>query len=157
MIALPAQLFYGSQIPACLWFLARDKRNSKFRDRRRQTLFIDARKMGYLVDRVHRELSNDEIARIAGTYHAWRGEAGAGEYKDIPGFCKSAATEEISAHGYVLTPGRYVGSEEIEDDGERFEEKMTHLTTKLEEQFQESARLEAAIRRNLQELRYGHN
>jgi type I restriction enzyme M protein len=155
MIALPAQLFYGSQIPACLWFLARDKRNGKFRDRRRQTLFIDARRMGYLVDRVHRELSDEEIARIAGTYHAWRGEAGAGEYKDIPGFCKSATTEEIAAHGYVLTPGRYVGAEEIEDDGEPFEEKMARLTAKLEEQFQESARLEAAIRRNLQELGYG--
>lgn len=155
MIALPSQLFYGSQIPACLWFLARDKRNSKFRDRRRQTLFIDARRMGYLVDRVHRELSDEEIARIAGTYHTWRGEAGAGEYKDIPGFCKSATTEEIAAHGYVLTPGRYVGAEEIEDDGEPFEEKMARLTATLEEQFQESARLEAAIRSNLKELGYG--
>jgi type I restriction enzyme M protein len=155
MIALPAQLFYGAQIPACLWFLARDKRNRKFRDRRGQTLFIDARKMGYLVDRVHRELSDEEIARIAGTYHAWRGEMGAGEYKDIAGFCKSATTEEIAAHGYVLTPGRYVGAEEIEDDGEPFEEKMARLTAKLEEQFRESARLEAAIRKNLEELRYG--
>jgi len=155
MIALPAQLFYGSQIPACLWFLARDKRNRKFRDRRRQMLFIDARKMGYLVDRVHRELSDEEIARIARTYHTWRGETGAGEYKDIPGFCKSATTEEIAAHGYVLTPGRYVGAEEIEDDGEPFEEKMARLTAKLEEQFRESARLEAAIRRNLEELGHG--
>ena len=155
MIALPAQLFYGSQIPACLWFLARDKRNRKFRDRQRQALFIDARKMGYLVDRVHRELSDEEIARIAGTYHAWRGEAGAGAYQDIPGFCKSATTDEIAAHGYVLTPARYVGAEEIEDDGELFEEKMAHLTTKLEEQFRESAGLEAAIRRNLKELGYG--
>jgi type I restriction enzyme M protein len=155
MIALPTQLFYGAAIPACLWFLARDKRNGKFRDRRRQTLFIDARKMGYLVDRVHRELSDEEIARIAGTYHAWRGEAGVGEYKDIPGFCKSAATEEIAAHGYVLTPGRYVGAEEIEDDGEPFEDKMARLTAQLEEQFQESARLEAEIKKNLQELGYG--
>lgn len=155
MIALPAQLFYGSQIPACLWFLARDKRNGKFRDRRRQTLFIDTRKTGHLVDRVHRELGDEEIARIAGTYHAWRGEAGAGAYQDIPGFCKSATTEEIATHGYVLTPGRYVGAEEIDDDGEPFEEKMARLTVKLEEQFQESARLEAAIRRNLQELGYG--
>jgi len=155
MIALPAQLFYGSQIPACLWFLARDKRNSKFRDRRRQTLFIDARKMGHLVDRKHRELSDEEIARIAQTYHTWRGEAVASEYKDIPGFCKSATTEDIAPYGYVLTPGRYVGAEEIEDDGGPFEEKMGRLTAQLEEQFQESARLEAAIRRNLQELGYG--
>jgi type I restriction enzyme M protein len=107
------------------------------------------------VDRVHRELSDGEIARIAWTYHAWRGEKGAGEYKDIPGFCKSATTEEIAAHGYVLTPGRYVGAEEIEDDGEPFAEKMARLTAQLEEQFQESARLETAIRRNLQELGYG--
>jgi type I restriction enzyme M protein len=155
MIALPSQLFYGSPIPACLWFLARDKRNSKFRDRRRQTLFIDARRMGYLVDRVHRDLSDEEIARIAGTYHAWRGEAGAGTYQDIPGFCKSAATEETATHGYVLTPGHYAGAEEVEDDGEPFEEKRARLTAKLEEQFQESAELEAAIRRNLKELGYG--
>jgi len=154
MIALPAQLFYGSQIPVCFWFLARDKRNGKFRDRRRQTLFIDARKMGYLVDRVHRELSDEEIPRIAGTYHAWRGEAGAGTYQDVPGFCKSSTTEEITDHGYVLTPGRYVGAEEVEDDGEPFEEKMARLTAKLDEQFQESARLEAAIRQNLKELGY---
>jgi type I restriction enzyme M protein len=155
MIALQSQLFYGAPIPACLWFLARDKRNGKFRDRRRQTLFIDARKMGHLVDRVHRELSDEEIARIAGTYRAWRGEAGTDAYQDIPGFCKSATTEEIAAHGYVLTPGRYVGAEEIEDDGEPFEEKMARLTAKLEEQFQESARLEANILRNLQETGYG--
>jgi len=155
MIALPPQLFYGSQIPACLWFLARDKRNGKFRDRRRQTLFIDARKMGYLVDRVHRELSDEEIARIAGTYHAWRGETGAGVYQDTPGFCKSTTTEEVTGHGYTLTPGRYVGAEEIEDDGEPFEEKMARLTTKLEEQFRESTKLEAAIRSNLKELGFG--
>jgi type I restriction enzyme M protein len=111
--------------------------------------------MGYLVDRVHRELSDEEIARIAGTYHAWRGEKGAGEYKDIAGFCKSATTEEIAAHGYVLTPGRYVGAEETEDDGEPFEEKMARLTATLDKQFQESATLEASIRRNLQGLGYG--
>jgi len=155
MIALPSQLFYGSQIPACLWFLARDKRNGKFRDRRREILFIDARKMGYLVDRIHRELSDEEIARIAGTYHAWRGEAGAGTYQDVSGFCKSAVTEEIATHGYVLTPGRYVGAEDVEADGEPFEEKMARLIITLEAQFKESARLEVAIRQNLKELGYG--
>jgi len=155
MIALPSQLFYGAAIPACLWFLARDKRNGKFQDRRRQTLFIDARKMGYLVDRVHRELSNEEIARIAGTYHAWRGELETDTYEDVPGFCKSATTDEIATHGYVLTPGRYVGAEEVEVDGEPFEEKMAHLTATLDDQFQESAKLEAAIRSNLKELGYG--
>jgi len=153
MIALPPQLFYGSQIPACLWFLARGRRNSKFRDRRRQTLFIDARKMGHMVDRRHRELSDEDISRIAENYHAWRGESGA--YQDIPGFCKSAATEDIATHNYVLTPGRYVGAEDIEDDGEPFEGKMAKLTEKLEEQFTESAKLESAIRRNLKALGYG--
>ena len=155
MIALPGQLFYGSAIPVCLWFLARNKDNGRFRDRRRHTLFIDARKMGHLVDRVHRELGDEEIARIAGTYHAWRGEAGTGQHEDITGFCKSATTEEIATNGYVLTPGRYVGAAEMEDDGKPFTEKMARLTATLEQQFQESAKLEAAIRHNLKELGFG--
>lgn len=164
MIALPGQLFYTTPIPACLWFLARSKKNTKFRDRRGQTLFIDARKMGYLVDRIHREFSDEEINRIAQTYHAWRGsylnttlEKGGkgGIYKDIPGFCKSADIGEIRVHGYVLTPGRYVGAEDIEDDGVPFDEKMKRLTAKLEEQFTESAKLEKVIRENLRRLEYG--
>jgi type I restriction enzyme M protein len=154
MVALPGQLFYSTQIPACLWFLARDKKNSKFRNRCGQVLFIDARELGSMVDRTHRELVEEDITRIAGTYHAWRGEARANAYQDIPGFCKSATTEEIASHGYLLTPGRYVGTEELEDDGEPFEEKMARLTAKLEEQFQESAKLEAAIRKNLGGLSY---
>ncbi len=101
MIALPGQLFYGTQIPACLWFLARNKKNGKFRNRSGQILFIDSRKLGYLVDRTHRELSDEEIARISGTYHAWRGEKDASEYQDVAGFCKSATIEEIASHGYV--------------------------------------------------------
>ena len=152
MIALPPQLFYGTQIPACLWFLARNKTNGKFRDRRRKTLFIDARKMGYLVDRVHRELSEDDINRIAGAYHAWRGEKDARKYADVAGFCKSAAADEIAGHDFILTPGRYVGAEEQEDDAEPFEDKMKRLTTTLGEQFQESAKLEKAIRANLKGL-----
>lgn len=155
MVALPGQLFYNTQIPACLWFLARNKRNGKFRNRSGETLFIDARKLGVLIDRVHRELTEDEIARIAQTYHAWRGEKDAGEYVDVPGFCKSAKWEDIKAHGYVLTPGRYVGAEEIEDDDEPFEQKMLLLTAKLEEQFALSAKLEAEIRDNLNGLGYG--
>ena len=155
MIALPTQLFYGSQIPACLWFLARDKRNSKYRDRCRQTLFIDTRKRGYMVDRVHRELSDEDILRIAGVYHAWRGEAGADTYQDIPGFCKSATVEEIANHNYVLTPGRYVGAEDVEDEDEPFQEKIVRLTEKLEEQFNESTRLKTAIRQGLKDLGYG--
>ncbi len=104
MVALPGQLFYSTQIPACLWFLAKDKRNGRFRDRSGQVLFIDARRLGVMVDRTHRELTDDEIARIARSYHAWRGEPGAGEYRDVPGFCKSATLEEIREHSYVLTP-----------------------------------------------------
>ncbi|MDZ8086016.1 MAG: class I SAM-dependent DNA methyltransferase [Nostoc sp. DedQUE12b] len=154
MVALPGQLFYNTQIPACLWFFARNKKNGKFRDRAGETLFIDARKMGFLLDRVHRELTEEEIARIAQTYHAWRGEKEAAEYKDIPGFCKSAKLNEIVSHSYVLTPGRYVGAEEVEDDNEAFEEKMLHLTKKLEQQFEESARLEKAIKANLEEMGY---
>jgi type I restriction enzyme M protein len=154
MVALPSQLFYTVQIPACLWFLGRDRHNRRFRDRRRQTLFIDARKMGRMIDRVHRELTDEDIALIAATYHAWRGDEGVGQYQDTPGFCKSATIEEIAAHGYVLTPGRYVGAEDIEDEDEPFEEKMARLTQKLEEQFAESARLEAVIRRNLKGLGY---
>jgi type I restriction enzyme M protein len=149
MVALPAQLFYGSAIPACLWFLTRTKKNSKFRDRRGETLFIDARKLGYLVDRVHRDLTDGEVARMSRAYHAWRGEKGAGKYQDVLGFCKSATAEEISAHGHVLTPGRYVGAQEVADDDEPIGEKMKRLTTRLEEQFRESARLTEAIRSNL--------
>ncbi len=155
MIALPGQLFYGSQIPACLWFLTRNKSNGKFRDRRGETLFIDVRKMGTMVDRTHRDLNDEDIAKIARTYHAWRGEKDAGKYKDLPGFCKAAKTKDIAAHGYVLTPGRYVGAEAQEDDGEPFEDKMKRLTMRLEEQFVGSEKLEKAIRENLKRLGYG--
>ncbi|QDV33707.1 class I SAM-dependent DNA methyltransferase [Tautonia plasticadhaerens] len=152
MIALPGQLFYTTGIPACLWFLARNKGNGKFRDRRGETLFIDARKLGHLVDRTHRELSAEEIARIARAYHAWRGEPDAGHYADVPGFCKAATLEEIAAHGFVLTPGRYVGAEDVEDDGEPFEVKIERLLEKLEGQFAECQALEGAIRDNLKGL-----
>jgi type I restriction enzyme M protein len=155
MVALPGQLFYSTQIPVCLWFLARDKRNGRFRDRRGETLFIDARKMGTLVDRVRRELTDDDIAKIAGTYHAWRGDKGSGDYADTPGFCMAAKLEDIRKHGHVLTPGRYVGAEAVEDDGEPFEEKMKRLTATLREQQAEGAKLDAAIAANLKELGYG--
>ncbi|MEQ8757071.1 MAG: class I SAM-dependent DNA methyltransferase [Coleofasciculus sp. G1-WW12-02] len=155
MVALPGQLFYNTQIPACLWFLTRNKQGGTFRNRTGETLFIDARKLGVLIDRVHRELTEDEINRIAQTYHAWRGEKDAGEYEDVPGFCKSAKWEEIKAHGYVLTPGRYVGAEEIEEDDEPFAEKMERLTATLAEQFSLSAKLEKDIRDNLKGLGYG--
>ena len=152
IVALPGQLFYSTQIPACLWFLARDRKNGKFRDRRGEVLFIDARKLGRMVDRTHRELTDEDIARIADTYHAWRGEKKAGEYEDVPGFCKSAALEEVQKHGHVLTPGRYVGAEPQEDDGIPFAEKMAELTGRLREQLQESEMLDSAIQRNLEHL-----
>jgi type I restriction enzyme M protein len=199
MVALPGQLFYSTQIPACLWFLRRDK--SKLQNtshhpgnlssrhsgaaeggtrnpaldtpttgRRGQILFIDARKLGSMISRTQRELTDKDIARIADTYHLWRGEAvlpspsgrGAGgegsaprEYQDIPGFCKSATLEEVRKHGHVLTPGRYVGAEAQEDDGEPFEEKMKRLVATLHEQQAEAAKLDAAIAANLKELGYG--
>lgn len=149
MVALPPQLFYNTPIPACLWFLTRTKKNGKFADRRGKALFIDARKLGVLVDRIHRELTDEEIGRVVDTYHAWRGEKEAGEYKDVLGFCKSATLEEVRQHGQVLAPGRYVGAEELEDDGVPFEEKMKRLTAKLEGQFTESVRLQGSIRENL--------
>jgi type I restriction enzyme M protein len=155
MVALPGQLFYSTQIPACLWFLARERRNGEFRDRRGQVLFIDARKLGRLVDRTHRELTDEDVARIAGTYHAWRGEKDAGTYGDVPGFCKSASLEDVRKHGHVLTPGRYVGAEAQEDDGEVFVEKMKRLTAALRDQQADAAKLDAAIAANLQELGYG--
>lgn len=155
MVAMPGQLFYSTQIPVCLWFLAKNKRDGKRRDRRKETLFIDARKMGTLVDRVHRELTDADLEKIAGTYHAWRGDKGAGKYKDVAGFCKSATTDEIASHGHVLTPGRYVGAEEVEDDGEPFPKKMARLVAELNGQFAEGAKLEKAIKANLKGLGYG--
>ena len=158
MVALPGQLFYSTQIPVCLWFLAKSKAADSqrgFRDRRGHTLFIDARKLGSLIDRVHRELLEGDLAKISGTYHGWRGANGAGSYEDVPGFCKSATTADIAARGHVLTPGRYVGAEEVEDDGEPFEEKMPRLVAELQAQFAESAKLEQAINANLRGLGYG--
>ncbi|MFM5853467.1 N-6 DNA methylase [Aeromonas veronii] len=156
MVALPGQLFYSTQIPACLWFLARNKNPGKgLRDRRGQVLFIDARKLGVLVDRTRRELTDEEVQKIADTYHAWRGEDGAGDYADVAGFCKSASMDDIRKHGHVLTPGRYVGAAEQEDDGEPFEEKMLRLSAAWREQRAEAVKLDAAIEANLKELGYG--
>jgi type I restriction enzyme M protein len=143
-------LFYATQIPVCLWFLARDKGNGKFRSRKGEVLFIDARKLGRMETRVHRVLDAEDIEKIAGTYHAWRNVGGS--YADVPGFCKSATREEIAAHDFVLTPGRYVGAEEVEDDGEPFEEKMERLVGALREQFAEGSRLNREIESALSEL-----
>jgi type I restriction enzyme M protein len=155
MVALPGQLFYSTQIPVCLWFFARNKRNGRFRDRRGETLFIDARKMGTMADRTHRELTDKDIAKIAGAYHAWRGDKDGGEYADAPGFCLAAKLDHIRKHGHVLTPGRYVGAEATEDDGEPFEVKITQLAVLLREQSAQARILDEAIARNLKELGYG--
>jgi type I restriction enzyme M protein len=163
MVALPGQLFYSTQIPVCLWFLTKSKVESKRRKRKGETLFIDARKMGTLIDRVHRELTDADIAKITGTYHVWRGDSvrvsnaksQLVKYEDVAGFCFSATTEQIASHGYVLTPGRYVGAEEVEEDSEPFDQKMQRLVGELNSQFAESAKLEQAIRANLKGLGYG--
>jgi len=149
MVALPGQLFYSTQIPVCLWFLTRNKASHGLRDRRGSTLFIDARGMGVLVDRIHRELTDEETAHISATYHAWRGEAGAGAYVDQPGICKSANLTEIKESGFALTPGRYVGAVADQDDVEPFEVKMARLNGELAALFDESRVLEEEVRRRL--------
>ena len=148
MVALPSQLFYNTMIPACLWFVTRDKKDHKFRDRRRSILFIDARNMGEMIDRRHRDLTDEDIKKIAGTYHAWRGERKL-KYKDVPGFCKSASLEEVEKHGFVLTPGRYVGMPEEEEDGEGFNKKMKRLTSELSEKMGEGKKLDKEIKKSL--------
>jgi type I restriction enzyme M protein len=159
MVTLPGQLFYGTQIPACLWFIARDRsgkptRGGKpLRDRRGEVLFIDARKLGTMVSRTQKELTDDDMSRVATNYHAWRGESQ--EYEDVPGFCKATTLDEIRQHAYVLTPGRYVGAEDLENDNEPFDEKMKRLSVTLRGQQAEAATLDAAIDANLKELGYG--
>ncbi|WP_341937213.1 type I restriction-modification system subunit M [Marinimicrobium sp. C2-29] len=168
MIALPGQLFYTTQIPVCLWFLTKNKKaqtftdgRKHFRDRQGETLFIDARNMGSMISRVHKELTPDDIATIANTYHAWRGEPIQKDdkhtltYEDVPGFCKAATLDDIKANDYALSPGRYVGAAEAEDDGIPFEAKMAELTNTLYQQMEESRKLDAAIQKNLEVLGYG--
>ena len=154
MVALPGQLFYSTSIPVCLWFIARSKESLRFRRRTGETLFIDARRLGVMIDRVHRELTDEEIKHVFSTYHAWRGDADASEYVDIPGFCKNVVLEEIREQGYILTPGRYVGIEHIEDDKIPFERRMTQLSAKLHEQLTASERLGTTIKKNLEALGY---
>ncbi len=162
MVALPGQLFTNTQIPACIWLLTKDKSGGlspnkvKKRARRGEVLFIDARQLGYMKDRVLRDFTTEDIRKISDTFHSWqRGEEHFGTaYEDVPGFCKAATLEEIKKHDFVLTPGRYVGAPELEDDGEPFAEKMARLTTQLKAQFEESDRLAAEIKRNLGGLGY---
>lgn len=155
MVALPSQLFYNTMIPACLWFISRDKKNQKFRDRREEVLFIDARNMGKMIDRRHRQLTEDDIKKISNTYHKWRGKPINGkqvEYKNIAGYCKSATLEEIRKQNHILTPGRYVGYEEEEEDPEKFQEKMGRLTKELQEQMEEAKKLDEKITENLKRI-----
>lgn len=155
MIALPGQLFYTTQIPVCLWFLSKDKaakHHPDQRDRRGETLFIDARQMGTMTDRTHKELTTDDIGAITDTYHDWRN--GTNDYEDVAGYCKAASLEEMAKNDFVLTPGRYVGIPEEEDDGIPFEEKMEELTATLFAQMREGARLDGVIRGNLKGLGY---
>ncbi len=181
MIALPGQLFYTTQIPVCLWFISKNKREDKdrgYRNRQGETLFIDAREMGSMISRVHKELTTEDVAKIANTYHAWRqdnksiaqalaeqqNDAPTKEllqehkqldaYEDVAGFCKSATLGEIKANDYVLTPGRYVGAAAIEDDGIPFEAKMRELSQALFSQMEEAEQLDQAIRQNLAGLGY---
>jgi type I restriction enzyme M protein len=163
MMALPGQLFYTTQIPVCLWFISKTKKAVTIdnkgervtRDRKGETLFIDARNLGSMMDRTHKELTDDDISTITKTYHAWRGEKADGDYEDVAGFCKSATLDDIKKNDFVLTPGRYVGAAEIEDDGIPFEVKMTELTSTLFEQMKEGERLDEVIRGNLRGLGYG--
>ena len=152
MISLPAQLFYNTQIPACLWFMARNKTNGKFRDRSKKVLFIDAREIGSMISRKQKELTETDIEKIAGAYHNWRGKEWEKTYRDEPGFCKSATLEEIRKNNYVLTPGRYIDFKEAEDDSETFDEKMKLLTATLKQQMDKAGELDAAIKSNLAKL-----
>ena len=144
IVALPKQLFYNTGIPACIWIMRRDKNHHN-----REVLFIDASEMGYMKDRVHRDLSDEDVDKIAETYHHWRANE---HYENIKGFCKSATIEEIEKHGYVLTPGRYVGITDAEDDGIPFEEKMQMLTTTLKEQMDKEAELNREIEKQLAKI-----
>ena len=150
MVAMPGQLFFNTQIPACLWFLVKQKSR-----RQGEVLFIDARKLGTMISRVQIEFTDADIQRIANTVHSWRGDGEtAAEYADIPGFCRSVTLAEIAEHGHVLTPGRYVGAEAVEDDDEVFAEKMQRLTEKLGEQMAKGAELNGLIRQKLGGLGY---
>jgi len=152
IVAMPPQLFYTTQIPACLWFVSRDREDHKLRNRKDEILFIDARKMGTMVSRKNRELTEEDLKKISGVYHEWRTIGGA--YEDVKGFCKAAKIDEVEKSGFVLTPGRYVGSDYVEEDDEVFEEKMKRLTAELVGQFKESRELEERIKENLRGIGY---
>ena len=150
IVAMPPQLFYTTQIPACLWFVSRDREDHKLRNRKDEILFIDARKMGTMVTRKNRELTDEDLKKISEVYHEWRTVGG--EYEDVKGFCKAAKIADVETACFVLTPGRYVGSDYVEEDDEVFEEKMKRLTAELAGQFKESRELQERIKKNLKEV-----
>jgi type I restriction enzyme M protein len=151
MVSLPGQLFYTTQIPVCLWFLAKNKRAAGMRDRRGEVLFIDARNLGEMATRTHRVLTNEDIGKITSTYHAWRRLDGG--YVDQAGFCKAAQLQEIRSHDFVLTPGRYVGAAVAEEDTESIEEKLERIRADLLANFEQSDQLQAVIRERLRGLK----
>ena len=152
MVALPERLFYNTGIPVCLWFVTRDKTNHKYRDRKNEILFIDARKIGVMIDRAHRELTKDDITHISDKYHSWRNLDG--KYADVKGFCASVNVEEVIKHDYIVTPGRYVGAEDLDEDDEEFDEKMERLISQLSAQMEKSYELDEEIKKNLVGLGY---
>lgn len=154
MVALPSQLFYNTQIPACLWFIARNKTNGKFRNRSNEILFIDARELGSMISRKQKELTDSDISKIAETYHNWRDKEYQSKYNDVPGFCKSASIQDVRKNNYILTPGRYIDFKEVEEDLQAFDEKMKHLTATLKLQMKKAADLDAEILKNLKSIGY---
>lgn len=158
IVALPPQLFFGTQIPVCLWFLTKNKagipNGNKTRSRKGETLFIDARKVGFMESRTVKTFSEKDVLKIADTYHAWRGSetSGGQTYEDVPGFCKAVKTADIAEHDYVLTPGRYVGSEAIEDDGEPLDEKIARLSAEIRDEFKRREELQATVMAALDSL-----
>lgn len=155
IVALPKQLFYNTGIPACIWFISRKRTGNGDRKRTGEVLFIDASEVGFMADRTHREFIEEDIAKISETYHEWRKRDG--KYEDIKSFCKSANIEEITKHNFVLTPGRYVGAKDEEDDGIPFEDKMAELTTKLAEQMKEEKKLDEEIKKQLKNVGFNLN
>uniref|UniRef100_UPI0015D6F4DE N-6 DNA methylase n=2 Tax=Staphylococcus TaxID=1279 RepID=UPI0015D6F4DE len=154
IVTLPGQLFYSTQIPVCLWFISNNKGQNDKKERRNEILFIDAREIGHMVSRTLKEFSDEDIQKVAQTYHAWRGTNDK-SYEDIAGFCKVADLEEVKNNEYILTPGRYVGLADVEEDSEPFEQKMERITADLSEQFAKSKELEDQIRKSLEGLGYG--
>ena len=154
MVALPSQLFYNTQIPACLWFMARNKTNRKFRNRSNEILFIDCRAMGSMISRKQRELTDKDILKISDTYHNWRSKEYQDSYKDIPGFCQAANIQQVRKNNYILTPGRYIDFAAEVEDGIAFEDKMQKLAATLKEQMQKATALDETIKANLKKIGY---